>query len=136
MNDLRAFTVERRTWAMMLVVITLLIRGLIPAGYMVAPSAVTLSVKICSGFEDERSTIKIVVPRSGEEHDRSGDHSQKNPPCAFSALSMASMAGADGLLLAQAVAFVLITNAILVASSVHRPLPRLRPPLRGPPSFA
>ena len=70
MNNLRAFTFQRRTWAMVLVAIALLIRGLIPAGYMVAPSALTLSVQICSGFENEHSTIEIVVPRTGDEHDR------------------------------------------------------------------
>jgi hypothetical protein len=37
MNDLRAFTIKRRSWAMLFVAIALLIRGLIPAGYMVAP---------------------------------------------------------------------------------------------------
>lgn len=136
MNNLRAFTFQRRTWAMVLVAIALLIRGLIPAGYMVAPSALTLSVQICSGFENEHSTIEIVVPRTGDEHDRSGDHRQKNPPCAFSALSMSSLAGADGLLFAVELAFILITSALLVALPVHRRFAHLRPPLRGPPSFA
>ena len=136
MNNLRTFTFQRRTWAMVLVAIALLVRGLIPAGYMVAPSALTLSVQICSGFENEHSTIEIVVPRSGDGQDRSGDHRQKNPPCAFSALSMASIAGADGLLLALALAFILITSALLVALPVHRRFAHLRPPLRGPPSFA
>ena len=136
MNDLRAFTIKRRSWAMLLVAIALLIRGLIPASYMVTPSALTLSIQLCSGFEDKHSSIKIVVPRSGDGQDRSGDHSQKVPPCAFSALSMASMTGADGLLLAVALAFILITSALLVALPVHRRFAHLRPPLRGPPSFA
>jgi len=136
MNDLRAFTIKRRSWAMMLVVIALLIRGLIPAGYMVAPSALTLSVQICSDFQGVHGTIQIVVPRSGDGQDSPGKHSQKNPPCAFSALSMASIAGADGLLLAQALAFILAIGVILVGSPVHRPFAHLRPPLRGPPSFA
>jgi hypothetical protein len=77
-----------------------------------------------------------MVLRSGQGHDRSGGQSQKNPPCAFSALSMASIAGADDLLLAEALAFILITSALLAALPVHRRFAHLRPPLRGPPSFA
>jgi len=136
MTDLRAFTIEWRTWAMMLVAIALLIRGLVPAGYMVAPSALTLSVQICSGVDGQHSSVKIVVPRSAQGQDRSGGQSQKNPPCAFSALSMASIAGADSLLLAEALAFILIKGTHLAALTVYRPFAHLRPPLRGPPSFA
>ena len=136
MNTLRAFILKQRPWAMVLAVFALLVRGLVPAGYMLAPSALTLSVQICSDLQEDHPTIQIVVPRSGDGQDRSGDHGQKNPPCAFSALSMASVAGADGLLLAVALAFILITSALLVALPVHRRFAHLRPPLRGPPSFA
>jgi hypothetical protein len=135
MTIMRAYIFERRTWAMLLVAIALLVRGLVPAGYMVAPSALTLSVQICSDFQGEHGTIQIVVPRSGDGQDGSGDHNQKNPPCAFSALSMASMAGADGLLLAVALAFILAIGVTAVGSPVRRRFAHLRPPLRGPPSF-
>ena len=136
MNYLRAFTFQQRSWAMMLVALALLVRALVPAGYMVAPSTLTLDVQICSDVQGGHASMQIVVPRSDDKQDRSGKQNQKNQPCAFSALTMASLAGADDLLLAQAIAFILITSTLLVASLACLPFAHQRPPLRGPPSFA
>lgn len=136
MNYLRAFTFQRRSWAMMLVALALLVRALVPAGYMVASSTLTLNIQLCSDAQGGHASMKIVVPRLGDKKDGSGTHTQKNQPCAFSALTMASLAGADDLLLAQAIAFILITSTLLVASLACLPFAHQRPPLRGPPSFA
>lgn len=136
MNTLRAFTIKRRSWAMTLVALALLVRALVPAGYMVAPSTLTLNIQLCSDVQGEHASMQIVVPRSGNGQDGSGKPGQKNQPCAFSALGMASLAGADDLLLAQALAFILNTGAVYVASLACRPFAHQRPPLRGPPSLA
>lgn len=136
MKGLRALMIARRSWTMQFVLLALLVRTLIPAGYMVSPAAMSFTVQLCSGFGQEHMTTRIVVPRSGDSDDRSGEHSPKNQPCAYSALSMASILGADGPLLAPVQAFALDSGALLAASLICARFAYLRPPLRGPPSFA
>lgn len=135
MQNLRALAMKQRSWAMMIVALALLVRALIPAGYMIVPNSLTLTVQICSGLQTDHATIDIVVPMSSKGQDHLGDHSQKSPPCAFSALSMASMAGASCPLLALALAYIIAIAVTATAPVPCRSIAHLRPPLRGPPSF-
>jgi hypothetical protein len=119
---------------MLVVLAALLLRVLVPAGFMPAATPDgTITVRICSdtGQGPAAVTIAIRGDEGGEPH-----HGKSPAPCAYAGLAMPALDGADAVLLALALAFVL-TLAVQVeptrpAGAFHR----LRPPLRGPPISA
>lgn len=122
--------------AMLLVVLALLVRALLPAGYMLAPSSKSFTVAVCADGSDEMQTRTVTVPVQNGEHGGKVDHAQSGKGCAYSALSIASIAGADASLLVLALAFILLIG---LAHAPRRSLSNpyyLRPPLRGPPGQA
>lgn len=112
----------------------LLLKVLVPTGYMIVPDDGRITVAVCSGFGPQ--TMEIVIP--GMDHATPGSDSSKDGgagdmPCAFAGLSTQFLGAVDAVLLVAALA--------IVAGQALRPmvrrLPRaalyLRPPLRGPP---
>lgn len=133
---LRALMFERHHWAMAIIALALLVRAMIPAGYMVASTPLTLSVQICSEVQGGTARTDIVVPMAPDHQQQSGSHDQNGAPCAFSALGMASLAGTPAPFVAIALAFILAIAATTTVPTWRRQIAHLRPPLRGPPPFA
>lgn len=135
MLSLRALIRQHRHIAMMIVALALCMKALVPTGFMIGNSGTKfLTVQICSdGINHE--TVQLAIPMDGKtQNDGQGHSGKADSPCAYSALSMASLGGADAPLLAIALAFIL---ALGFATLVPAPLGRifhLRPPLRGPPA--
>lgn len=111
---------------------TLLLKALVPAGYMVGTSGGAVTIEMCSGY----GPMKMTIAMPGLAHpDGKQDRRGKEMPCAFSGLAAPSLAGADPLLLAPAILFIIAT----VFRAADRTGPPdepafLRPPPRGPPS--
>lgn len=122
----------------MLLALTLAMKLLVPAGYMPGEGAKVLTVQLCTGNMDAHASTQIVIPQPGVPHDGHGDHGGHgkggNGPCTFSALSMASLAGADAALLVLALAFILTLGFAAQAPPLRQRASHLRPPLRGPPA--
>jgi hypothetical protein len=125
----------------LLVAFALMMKALVPTGYMFGTSATgSITIELCSGY----GPVAVAAPAHDMAHHHS-EHDQKKhdhqgnemPSCAFSGLSAPSLAGADPLLLAVAIAFVILTVFRIAARPVS-PDARsyLRPPLRGPPTYA
>ncbi|QYU68798.1 DUF2946 family protein [Leptolyngbya sp. 15MV] len=112
--------------------LALLARALVPAGFMVAHSdTLTLNITICAETSGELKHAQMVVPV--ERKAPPGEHPRHDATCAFSDLSKAALGGADPILLALALAFILL---LAFAPPVAKPFAHahyLRPPLRGPP---
>jgi hypothetical protein len=131
---------ENRRLAFGLVVLALLIKALIPSGYMLSERAGhVLTVTICGDASGQPLTKQIEVPARGPMQgpmQGKADHAKAEPTCAWGLLAMAALGGADVVLLAAALAFILALG--LAASRPALPSRRahLRPPLRGPPAFA
>nr|WP_244647013.1 DUF2946 family protein [Sphingomonas sp. CFBP 8760] len=107
----------------------------VPAGYMASVSAGSITIELCSGYGPQ----KMVVAMPGMMHHpgQKGEDGKAEMPCAFSGLSAPSLAGADPLLLAVAIAFVILTVFRIAARPASPGAPfYLRPPLRGPPTHA
>lgn len=122
--------------AMLLVVLALLVKALLPAGYMLAPSSKSFTITICADGSGEMQTRTVTVPVQNGDPGGKVDHAQSGKGCAYSALSIASTAGADMPLLALAFAFILLIGlAPAHRRSIANPH-HLRPPLRGPPAQA
>tara|TARA_A100001391_G_scaffold21380_3_gene11820 strand:- start:5359 stop:5769 length:411 start_codon:yes stop_codon:yes gene_type:complete len=136
MHPLRALILDHHRFALALLVLAFCIKAVIPAGFMVSASSDTaLTVTICSDASSGLKQMQLVIPGkepgSGHSHDvKKGEH------CAFSGLAKVAVRGADALLLALAVAFILVLGVAPTRRLPFRQIPHLRPPLRGPPAAA
>ena len=135
MKQIRALIRNYRNLAIVLLALALCIKALVPAGYMIGGSAKILTIEICNDGLGKRFTKQISIPIDSS-HGAQKQHGQTDGRCAYSALAMAGLAGADAPLLALALAFIL---ALGFAAQSPAPVARashLRPPLRGPPAAA
>jgi hypothetical protein len=131
MTALRAFLFRHRLLAVWLVAAALCVKMVVPAGLMVSSDAKVLTIRICADSLGHDGLATVAVPMKGAAG-KTGAAGKGE--CAFGALSMASMAGADPALLALALAFILLLGFASTPAPHLRRLSRLRPPLRGPPA--
>ena len=130
MTALRRLVLRRPALAGFILAAALLMKVLIPAGFMPAPSGTIFIVQICSGYGAQT----IAVPMPAKEDQGQGNHHGKDMPCAFSGLAAPSLAAADPILLVSAIAFIVIMTmraAVVFTTAVPA---FLRPPLRAPPA--
>jgi len=132
MNALRAFFLSHHRVAALLIAAALCMKALVPAGYMIDGGARMLTIRVCADSLGHVVTRQISVQQSG--HDNHKAHADS--PCAFTALSHATMGGADPIQLALALGFILALGFVAVVPAAPRRISHLRPPLRGPPALA
>ena len=132
MNRLRAFFLRHRTTAFAVIALALAMKLLIPAGTMVGGDARALTVQICDGYADAVHAVVLTVKGHGD----GGKTAPDRQTCPYSALGHAGLTGADAVLLAAALAFILLLGLATPAIAAPRRLVRLRPPLRAPPARA
>ncbi|WP_232090653.1 hypothetical protein [Sphingomonas sp. HMP9] len=119
-------------------------RILVPAGFMPVVSASGVMIEICVGTVQAPIGVTKAMPTAMvpamtihgmAHHSDKSDRSAADMPCAFSGLTAPSMAAADPVLLAIAIAFITgIVFRLRTAASIAAH-PYLTPPLRGPPPF-
>lgn len=133
MASVRHLLIQHRALAIWLVTLTLFMKVLVPTGYMFGTAHGVVSVELCPAYD---APEPMVMP-GGEHHSDKGEHGKPEMPCAFAGLATPSLSGADPLLLAVAIAFIVRTGFRIavetepVGSRLH-----VRPPLRGPPQNA
>lgn len=135
MDSWRAYFLKHQRLAFALVALALLVKAIVPAGFMVMPTNGTIMVSVCSGQGPQMVALEL---NGGSDHssDHGGqDSTAADHPCAFSGLSLAAAPGADPALLGAAIAFILSLAFLPVVSRPRRSPSRLRPPLRAPPVF-
>lgn len=137
MTSLRALTRRNTRLTLVLVTLVLVVKALIPEGYMIAPASDRfLTVTICTDTGGMPKQMQIAIPsknNAGEDHSKAADKAQ---PCAFSGLGHAALGGADQVLLAAALAFILLVGFAPLLAPPARNIAFLRPPLRGPPALS
>ena len=132
MSTLRNFFRDHRRFAALLVALTLMMKALVPAGFMVDGDAKVITVHICADTLGAGSSRQITLPQSGHDD---GHRAHADSSCHFTALGHAVTGGADPIQLTLALAFILgLGFAPLVRGNLRR-IFHLRPPLRGPPTF-
>lgn len=136
MQILRALVHRHRRLAVLLVVLALAIKAVVPAGYMLGQQGTVLTVTICADASGSALHKQIVVPRKDAATDLAEAHAKASAACPYAALGFAALAGADAVLLALALAFVLALGLAPTRPAPLRRIAFLRPPLRGPPAFA
>jgi hypothetical protein len=133
---LRALLLRHRALAILMVAAALCLKALVPAGYMLEAGHKVLTVAVCMDSSGHTVTRDIVVPMKGSPAGDAARHAEAGKACAWSSLGMASLAGADALLLAAALAFILALGFAPATAPRPRRAVWLRPPLRGPPLTA
>ncbi len=136
MRNVRVFLTANNRLVLLLVVLALFAKALIPTGYMVGNASKVLTVQLCVDGSGATKSTTIAIPMGKESPGQSDSHGKTDGTCAFSSLSMASMAAADPVLLDLALAFILLLGFAALASPRLRAITHLRPPLRGPPAAA
>jgi hypothetical protein len=137
MAFLRRFFRDHRRLALLLVALTLAIRALVPAGYMVGGQTTTLTIAVCADASGAEQIRQIVVPHDGKDSTPGqGDHAKDGGVCSWSSLAMGALTGTDSILLGLALAFILALGFTPTRVRAPAPIAYLRPPLRGPPTFA
>lgn len=134
MSPLRALTQSHRKIALLFLAVALLVKAVVPAGYMIGGNLKTLTVLICADSSGGVLTKQMTVPIKESLGNASGESTKDAGTCAFTSLSFGSLAGADIELLAAALAFILALGFAANAAPRRAAISWLRPPLRGPPS--
>ena len=86
MASLRAFWIQHRRLAAVLVVLTLAVRAIVPSGYMVASGPKSISVYICAEANGMAKTVTIPID---SELPTKGHDSDKQSDCAFAGMAAA-----------------------------------------------
>lgn len=137
MTRLRALPHRYAQLTLMLLAIALAVKALVPAGYMISPAGDRfLTVTICADASDTPKQMRLAIPGKNETGDDHSETAAKSEPCAFSGLGHTALGGADPILLAAALAFILFVGFAPLREPPARDLAFLRPPLRGPPSLS
>lgn len=135
MTRFRALVRNRAGLVLVLLALVLAVKAVVPAGFMLSAGGDRfLTVTICSDASGSPKQMQIAIPG---KKDTGGDHSgtvDKATHCAFSGLGHSALGGADPLLLATALAFILLIGLAPLPALARRDIPFLRPQLRGPPA--
>ena len=131
---------DHRQLATWVLVCALVMKILVPAGFMPVVSGGRVTIEICGGITPAQTVMApmmaMVMTMPGmAHHSGKSDHQEREIPCAFSGLTAPSLAAVDPVLLAIAIAFIVglvfgVRTAVPIAAQAY-----LRPPLRGPPPF-
>ena len=120
---------------MLICTVTLLLKLLVPTGYMIDGDHGRPAITICSGTAPAAAMAMPGMYGDMPDHGKLKDHGKAEMPCPFSGLSAAVLGAIDPVQLAALIAFVLAAGpAVAILLAPLRPT-HLRPPLRGPPAY-
>ncbi len=131
MKLIRLLLQTHSIWFGSLFMFALAMKALTPNGYMISADSQTITVKICNGVGDVERTIDIPMNTDANDHD-SGSN-MNSEACSSSSVSQSTMTTIDPVQLALAIGFIMLAGLVVQTAILSARLPRLRPPLRGPP---
>ncbi|MDE1916780.1 MAG: hypothetical protein KGJ57_15100 [Sphingomonadales bacterium] len=134
MRVFRAFALNHRCLAVLLVALALCMKALVPAGYMLASDRQVVTIRICADTVGQMITKQIVLPQNPQTP---GTHKGKGEsPCHFTALGHGLLGAVEPILLALALITLMALGFAPMRPATAQSAARLRPPLRGPPAPA
>ncbi len=135
MKGLRSCLDRYRFAAAFLCAAALMLRALVPAGYMIAPAsgAGQFFVTVCTGLEGK--VMRVALPLNGKQDAPQQGHDGKDGPCAFTALAgLADTPPLPGVLQPfQSLTAPLPGKHVVM---IGRGLAAPPPPQTGPPAIA
>mgnify|MGYP000320077118 FL=1 len=133
MYALRALVQRHRLAMAMVIAAALLMKAVVPAGFMVGAGARVLTIELCADAQGERMVRQIAIGTEPSGAEAQAQHQKGAGLCPYGALGFAALGGADPIQLAAALAFVLTLGFAALVVPAPRTIAHLRPPLRGPP---
>lgn len=113
---------------------TLLLKLLVPTGYMIGIDHGHIAIIVCPGVVPTATAMAMPgMHHDATGHGKSSDHGKAEMPCAFAGLSAAMTGAIDPIQLAALIAFVIAIGLGGVVLPAPFAPTHLRPPLRGPP---
>ncbi len=134
MAKMRALIREYRSLAALLLLAALVMKAVVPAGFMVGPDSKILTVQYCGEVDGAVSAKQIVIPLEQLPDTRSGDDITKSAGCAFASLTAGAMDIDANLPLPNAPPLQLAMEFERVVQTNLPPPAFIKPPLRGPPA--
>jgi hypothetical protein len=132
MGAFRVFLMRKRGLALGLVALALVMKALIPAGFMPGRTATSsFTVLVCADATGGHDAVQVVVQKGTAKPEV-----KANQHCAFAGLGMAALGGAEPALLALALAFIVALGFGPVALPHVRRFARVLPPPCGPPALS
>lgn len=131
MTRLRTLIRQRPLLAGWLVALALLMKVLVPAGFMASMNAGGIIVQLCTA--NGVQTMVLTPDGQIKTPDTPQSDSAMDSPCAFSSHAAPLLSGAGPVLLAVAIAFIMFTGLRLAKIAPSQPPLFLRPPAIGPP---
>jgi hypothetical protein len=131
MDSLRHHLHRHRWLAAWLVGAALLIKVLVPAGFMPGTANGMMLIQLCTG--QGAQTVMMEIPGKAGDHEQD-NHKKADMPCAFAGLSTPSLAATDPVLLAIALAFIIVSAFRVTPTRTLERGIYLRPPSQGPPA--
>ena len=129
-TEFRHHVLQHRRLVACLIALALLMKVLVPTGYMLGTSAGSITVELCSGY----GPMTMRMPGMAHHQSENGGHGKAEQPCAFSGLSAPLLGVADPTLLALVLAFIVATAFRASARDLVQTPAFLRPPTTGPPA--
>ena len=118
---------------------TLILRLLVPTGYMIGSDHGHVAIIACPGVTAPVQAAAMPMmhhaAKSRPSDHRPSDHGPSDGPCASAGLSAAMLGAVDPVLLAGLVAFILRLGFVATRVTVPAAFHHARPPLRGPPAL-
>lgn len=142
MQSLRSALLKQPLLAATVLLAALLVRMLVPAGFMPVVEDGRLTLAICSGYGPVAAAPAAHGMDHGGGHAMAGMTHHEDPqhqaqnPCAFADLAVPALGGADPIQLAAALLFIVAAALLPRRQVAPRAASHLRPPLRGPPLTA
>jgi hypothetical protein len=137
MHLLRALLLRHRALAVLAIAAALCLKAVVPAGYMLDSTASSITVRLCNDASGPSAPTAITIPMKADGTAHPGDPASHKAAaeCPYTTLTLALLGGAEPVLLALALAFILALGfAPVRAPPAQRPA-YLRPPLRAPPAL-
>lgn len=129
MGRLRAFLRDHFRLAMLLVALALVIKAVVPTGYMIGSQGKALTILVCGDVSGDHLTKQITIPGKAEGKAKMAES------CPYASLSFASLDADLPVFALLAIAFLLLLGFAPIRVPELAGLPHVRPPLRGPPAL-
>ena len=127
----RHLILRHRLMALAIILVSLAMRALIPAGMMLAPSStLTLTVTVCGGMG---AVEQLAIPIERDAPSPHEDGKDTAAQCAYGGLGSPALKGADLHLLGLALLFAFAAAFLPLATLTVRRASYAWPHLRGPP---
>ena len=128
--------IAQRHLAVLLCAAALLLKLVVPTGYMIDSSHGRIAITVCSGIEPSAMAMEMPAAHGNmPDHGKPKDHGRTELPCAFAGLSAAALCAVDPVQLLALIAFFMATGLAGIVLPAPLWLHHLRPPPRGPPAL-